>query len=179
MREVWKDEEIGVEPKTERAVAAVQFSEDGYRIRVGEEYSQVMDLGEPIEWVDGHGVRYLAFCDLEGGGDAQGEGDATESRFEHWLYEGTPVEDAVVEDVEGFEEELTPLTPEEIVAHRKAIEVMLEGVTHSPLYDEEPKLAGGLAAGRVNEGGNEPPERSDELIARANADRTVLDSHDK
>jgi hypothetical protein len=75
----------------------------GYRIRVGTDHSEVVPLGEGIEWRAPNGKLYLAFADLEGGSE---EGSAIESEFEHYVYEARPVPEADVEEVEFGDEGL-------------------------------------------------------------------------
>jgi hypothetical protein len=75
----------------------------GYRIRVGTDHSEVVPLGEGIEWRAPNGKLYLAFADLEGGSE---EGSAIESEFEHYVYEARPIPEADVEEVEFGDEGL-------------------------------------------------------------------------
>jgi hypothetical protein len=79
-------------------------TEDGYKLVVGGEESEVMDYGEPLEF-----NGYLAFVDLPEGSD---EAEDVECRLENWVYKVQPVsdvepeeEDEDTEDDEDDEEE--------------------------------------------------------------------------
>lgn len=74
-------------------------SAGGYCIRQGTAKSEVVDLGDSIEWKAPNGKMYLAFLDLA---DAMGdEGTEVESMFEHYVYECRPIPDAEIEEVDG------------------------------------------------------------------------------
>jgi len=78
----------------------LQVSGDGYRLTCGEEVSDSVAFGEPLE-VELKGKRYLAFCDTADGGT---EADEMEPLFEHWVYEVRPLEDVEPEDVADFDD---------------------------------------------------------------------------
>ena len=76
------------------AQVGIELGDDGYRIRCGTDHSEIMPLGEGIEWKAPNGKLYLAFCDTEGGAEESSE---IESQFEHYVYEAKPIADAEVE----------------------------------------------------------------------------------
>lgn len=58
---------------------------EGYKLALGEDESDLVDFGEPLEWEAGNGKTYLAFVDLpEGAGD---EAENVESLLASWVYE--------------------------------------------------------------------------------------------
>src|SRR5271166_6679273 len=76
----------------------ITTSEDGYTLTIGDESTDVIPFGTPLE-VDLAGKRWLAYIDLPEGSD---ESSDFESVLENWLYEVTPVMD---EDIEFEEDE--------------------------------------------------------------------------
>lgn len=77
---------------------SLQVADDGYRIRVGEECSDISDFGEPIEFLC-DGKLYLAFADIPG--DTASD---VESPLSGWVYMATDT-GAEIEEVDGFEED--------------------------------------------------------------------------
>jgi len=88
-------------------------SEDGYSLRVGDEMSDEVPFGQPLEAELG-GQRWLALIDLPEGADESSE---TETVLEYWLYKVVPVSD---DDLE-FEED------EEGDGEEEPVEIMVPG----------------------------------------------------
>jgi hypothetical protein len=78
----------------------LQVSDEGYRIRVGDEFSEVAEFGEPVEATIG-GKHYVAFADLPSGA---ADSVDIESALKGWVYEATDVL-AEVEEVDDFDED--------------------------------------------------------------------------
>jgi hypothetical protein len=72
-------------------------TEDGYKLIVGCEESEVMDYGEPLEF-----NGYLAFVDLPEGSD---EAEDVESRLEQWVYKIQAVTDVEPEEEDEDDED--------------------------------------------------------------------------
>lgn len=72
-------------------------TEDGYKLIVGVEESEVMDYGEPLEF-----NGYLAFVDLPEGSD---EAEDVESRLEQWVYKIQAVTDVEPEEEDDDEDD--------------------------------------------------------------------------
>jgi hypothetical protein len=75
----------------------IQLFEDSYRLVVNGEESEAVGYGEPLEAVLA-GERWLAFADVEGGG----EGTAVESVLDSWVYRvAETLPDVEIEDVDA------------------------------------------------------------------------------
>jgi hypothetical protein len=74
---------------------------DGYKLCLGEDESELVPFGEPLEWEAPNGKKYLAFVDLpEGAGD---EAQNVESLLPSWVYEAKALEHVEPEDEEDDE----------------------------------------------------------------------------
>src|SRR5271166_4254244 len=88
----------------------ITTSEDGYTLTIGNESTDVIPFGTPLE-VDLGGKRWLAYIDLPEGSD---ESSDFESVLENWLYEVTPVMDEDIEfeeDEDGDQDEVEVTVP--------------------------------------------------------------------
>lgn len=72
---------------------------DGYKLGLGDDTSDLVDFGEPLEWEAPNGKRYLAFVDLPV--DAGEEAENVESQLDSWVYEVKPLAHVEPEDDEG------------------------------------------------------------------------------
>ena len=76
---------------------------DGYKLALGDDESELVPFGEPLEWEAPNGKKYLAFVDLpEGAGD---EAQNVESLLPSWVYEAKALEHVEPEDEEEDDED--------------------------------------------------------------------------
>lgn len=75
-------------------------SPEGYQLALGEEKSDLVDFGEPLEWEAPNGKRYLAYVDLPEGKE---EAENVESELDSWVYEVKPLSHVEPEDAEEGE----------------------------------------------------------------------------
>ncbi len=74
---------------------------EGYKLALGEDESELVDFGDPLQWEAPNGKTYLAFVDLpEGAGD---EAENVESLLPTWVYEAKALEHVEPEDDEDEE----------------------------------------------------------------------------
>jgi len=78
----------------------IETNEDSYRLTVGEESSEFVPFGSPLE-VELSGDTWLCFIDLPTGQDESGD---TESVLANWLYKVEPVADEDIEFVDSDDE---------------------------------------------------------------------------
>ena len=71
---------------------------DGYKLALGDDESELVLFGDPLEWEAPNGKRYLAFVDLPEGADEEAEN--VESLLPSWVYEAKPLEHVEPEDEE-------------------------------------------------------------------------------
>ncbi len=77
---------------------------EGYKLGLGDDTSELVEFGEPLEWEAPNGKTYLAFADLPDGKD---EAENVESLLPSWVYEVKPLAHVEPEDEgdEGDEED--------------------------------------------------------------------------
>ena len=68
---------------------------DGYKLGLGDDTSELVSFGEPLEWEAPNGKTYLAFADLPDGKD---EAENVESLLPSWVYEVKPLTHVEPED---------------------------------------------------------------------------------
>ena len=72
---------------------------EGYKLALGEDESELVGFGEPLEWQATNGKTYLAFVDLPEG--TVEEAENVESLLDSWVYEVKPLPHVEPEDVDG------------------------------------------------------------------------------
>lgn len=83
------------------AKVTVELGSTGYRLRVGEEVTEFVDYGDPLEATIG-GKLYGCFMDLP---DGMEDASEVESMTDHDVYEMTPVSDCETVEIEEDEDE--------------------------------------------------------------------------
>ena len=76
---------------------------DGYKLALGDDESELVPFGEPLEWEAPNGKKYLAFVDLPEGADEEAEN--VESLLPSWVYEAKALEHVEPEDEEDDEDD--------------------------------------------------------------------------